>query len=597
MSKIKAGPALPPVPPEQCRGLYLRLLGYVKPYWKIFVGGLVAMAVYSAAESAVPALTKLLLDGSFVAKDATSAWLIPLLLVGVFIVRGLSDYIHTTALNYVAHRVVLDLRVQMFDRLLHMPASFYESQPSGSLLSKLTYDVQQLSPIVTVALITLVKDSLIVLGLLGYMLYENWRLSLAFFLVLPVIAVVIRTVSHRLRSFSRAQQNSMGSMTDVLDEVIGGHKEIKIFGSERYESQRFFGVANSVRRNFMKVVATSAANGPIVQSIVALAMAFIIYYAALQSQQDEITVGGFVSFFGAAAMLLSPIKRLTNVNEHLQRGLAAAGSVFALLDTPVEPDHGQDGIRRAKGHLEFHDVSFRYPNAESDAVHRVNLEIKPGETVALVGASGSGKSTLMALIPRFYQPSSGKITLDGIDINDLKLAELRANLGLVTQHVVLFNDTIAANIAYGRPDVSEEDIRRAAEAAHAMEFIDKLPQGLHTPIGENGARLSGGQRQRLSIARALLKDAPILLLDEATSALDTESERAVQAALDNLRRGRTTIMIAHRLSTILNADRIVVLDGGRIAEIGTHQELLAKNGIYSRLYRLQFSQEQEAAHS
>lgn len=574
------------------RDFYRRLLGYLRPHWPIFAVGVVAMVLYAATETAIPLLLKQLLDGSFAKASDHSLHTTPLLLVGLFVARGLTDYLHTTTLNIVANKVVLDMRTQMFDKLVRLPSSYFEITTTAALISRLTYNTQQVAPIITVSLITLVKDTLTVIGLLGYMLWMNWQLSLAFFTVLPLIGWTIRSVSRRLRSLSLSQQSTMGTLSHVLDEVIGGHREIRIFGSEKYESQRFYKTANEIRRYSMKVVTTAAANGPIVQTIAVIALAAIIYYASLQSSMNQLTVGGFVSFFGAMALLLSPLKRLSNVNEQLQRGLAAAQSVFDFLDAKEELDTGTKTIGRAQGQLSFKNVSFFYPSADRKTLKNIDLDVNPGETVALVGSSGSGKSTLMSLIPRFYECSEGQIRLDGINIHELTLNDLRANIGLVTQNVVLFNDTIAANIAYGRPDVSIQDIRNAATAANALDFIEALPDGFETEIGENGARLSGGQRQRISIARALLKDAPILLLDEATSALDTESERAVQVALDNARHGRTTLVIAHRLSTIINADRIVVMSDGEIAEIGTHQELLEKNGIYKNLYDLQFSGQQ-----
>ncbi|MCD0418132.1 lipid A export permease/ATP-binding protein MsbA [Rubrivivax sp. JA1024] len=577
--------------PDNSFALYRRLLQYIRPYTKVFVLGVLAMVVNAAAEASVPALLKQLIDGSFVEKDPKLAHVMPLALVALFAVRGLSDYAHTVALNSVATHVVLDLRNAVFARLLTLPLAFFDRQPSAVLMSRLTHNAQQVSPIITISLITIVKDSLTVVGLLGYMLWLNWKLSLLFFTVLPAIGWVIRSVGRRLRRYSHAQQDSVGALSHVADEVLGAQREIKVFGGQDYEQRRFAQVAGLLRRYTMKSVRTSAANGPLVQLIASLALAGIIYYATLASQSNNLTVGGFVSFFGAMALLLGPLKRLSNVNETLQRGLAAAASLFEILDAEPERDEGTRTLGRVSGHLRFEDVVFRYPNTEGNAIDRVTMEIAAGESVALVGASGSGKSTLMSLIPRFYAPDGGHILLDGVDTREVRLADLRANIALVTQHVVLFNDTIAANIAYGAPgDPTREDIERAAETAHAMEFIRELPQGLDTQIGENGARLSGGQRQRLSIARALLKDAPILLLDEATSALDTESERIVQQAIDNLKRGRTTVTIAHRLSTIANADRVIVMDQGRVAEVGTHDELLARGGLYHKLHLMQHRQ-------
>ncbi|MCB1769864.1 MAG: lipid A export permease/ATP-binding protein MsbA [Candidatus Competibacteraceae bacterium] len=570
------------------KNLYFRLLRYVRPYIRIFALSILGTAAAAATEPMIPALIKPLLDGSFVEKDPHTIRLMPILLVTVFIVRGVTGFIGSVGMHWIAHRVVMDLRDAMFNRLLTLPTCYFDDHSAGNLLSRLTYDVSQVMTATTQALVTLVKDGLAVIGLLGWMLYLNWKLSLMAFLIAPGIAIIIRVVSRRLRRLSRELQELMGELTHVIDEVLQGHKVIKIFGGQDYERERFHRVNNRVRQFSMKLVAAAEASGPLVQLLAVLALGAVIYFASLQSMADQITVGGFVSLFGAMAMLLAPIKRLTKVNEQLQRGLAGAETIFALLDQPPEPDHGQQTLGRARGEVRFHQLSHRYRNEGAEVIENLSLDVQPGETIALVGPSGSGKTTLMALVPRFYEPAAGDILLDGLPIRELRLADLRANIAYVSQDIVLFNDTVAANIAYGAGfQASETRIIQAAEHAHALEFINELPEGLHTLIGENGARLSGGQRQRIAIARALLKDAPILILDEATSALDTQSERKVQQALDALRQGRTAFVIAHRLSTIENADRIVVLDRGRIVEIGNHAELLANDGLYASLYRMQ----------
>ena len=576
--------------PATSREIYLRLLSHVWPYRAALAGGIVAMVVGGLADAAIVKLVGPLIDELFVRRNRDLAILLPLGIVVVFFVSGLASFASGYATQWVGQKVILDLRRAMFSRVLHLPPAYFDDVSTASLVTRFTNDVNNLAGAATSVLTVAVRDTVTIVALLAILFTSNWKLTLVTFVVIPPIALVVGAFSRRLRAMSRETQRAVGGIAEVLDESIANQRVVRIFGGQEYETRRFEKAGQALRRFNMKQAAAAAGTVPATQLLVACAIATIVWLAAGQAFAGSTDVGHFIEFIGAMGLILQPLKRLTGVNEHLQRGLAACESVFDLVDTQPEDDRGTVEIDRARGAIAFDGVALSYRGAAQPALDAVSLAIAPGETVALVGPSGSGKSSLIHLLPRFYHPQAGRVTLDGRDLESLTLASLRRQLSLVSQNVVLFNDTVAANIAYGRLDrVSEADIVRAAQAAHAMEFISEMPQGLQTPIGENGARLSGGQRQRIAIARAILKDAPVLLLDEATSALDTESERAVQAALESLMRGRTTIVIAHRLSTVEKADRIVVLSHGRIVETGTHAELVAAGGVYAGLHRLQFA--------
>jgi subfamily B ATP-binding cassette protein MsbA len=573
------------------RELYLRLLSHVRPYWRQFAVGIVFVILLALTEPAIPFFLKPLLDGTFVERDPTFLFWSPILLILLFLVRGTCNVASQMAFTWVSGKLVLDLRRLMFERILGLPTTFYDAHATGQIITKVTHNVTQVTNAATKVLMIMVRDTVIAISLIGYMIYLNWRFSLLVFVLFPILILAVRLIAKRLRYLSRRKQATMGELTHVIGEAVRGHKVIKVFGGRDAELRRFMFLANWERRYKFKTVVADGASVPLVEGIAAVMIALLIYVGTGQLGQAPMTVGSFVAFLAALGLLFPPVKRIVGINQPLQAGLAGAETVFALIDEEPEHDQGRQVLGRVKGELSFSDVTFRYPSAKDPALKGVSFSIPHGTTTALVGPSGSGKTTIASLVPRFYEIDEGEILIDGVDIRKVTLNSLRSQISYVGQESVLFNDTVAANIAYGSDEAPQSAIEEAARAAYALDFVNELPDGFDTVVGEDGVLLSGGQRQRLAIARALLKNAPVLILDEATSALDTESERYVQSALQNLTRDRTTLVIAHRLSTIVHADQILVISNGRVAELGSHDELLALGGQYSLLYKNQFEEQ------
>lgn len=566
--------------------LYRRLLTYVKPFWPILALGIFANILYSCIDAGFTYMMRPFLDKGFIDVDLTFIKKVPLIVLIGITVRGLVSSLGSYCMTWVARSVVKVLRQRIFSHIIRMPADYYDQASSGQLLSKILYDVEQVAQVSADALTDFVQNACLVFGLLTVMMVICWQLSLMFLLTVPFIGLIVNYTNKRVRRISHRVQKTMGEVTEIAGEAIDGYRVVRIFGGESYVVDKFDAATEHSRKNDMKVASTKVINTAGVQFVIAVGMAFIIYAAIQLSSVITITAGTFLAIIAAMLQLIKPMKTLTTLNATIQKGLAGAESVFNLLDTPIESSQGKQLPQTIRGEIEFHHLSHAYRQGKT-VLHDVNFTINAGESVALVGHSGSGKTTIASLLPRFYEASPGAIRLDGIPIDELSLSSLREKISLVTQHVTLFNDSLANNIAYGRFDVSREQIVHAARLAYADEFIQQLPQGYDTLVGENGVLLSGGQRQRLAIARALLKDAPILILDEATSALDSESEQYIQAALEEVMKHRTTLVIAHRLSTIKRVDKIVVLREGRVVEQGKHAELLALNGYYAQLYRSQ----------
>lgn len=565
--------------------LYKRLFRYAWRYKFVFLAAILSLAIVSVTNTGFLALIKRVTDEGLVNKSEANNFLLPLMIFGLMTLRGLAGFASSYSTRIVARRVAEDFRKEMFSKLMTLPVSFFDARSAGSLVAKFTYDVERLTITTTRSWLIFLRDLLTIIGLISYMLYLDWKLTLIFALILPIVAMYLKKITPKLKANAKIVQKSVGDLTKISEEAIGGQRIVKIFGAQAFEFGRFAEIVANNRRIELRLARISGLSSFVVEFFAAILLALIIYYAL-----QNFTVGEFAAFVGALLMLISPIKNIATANEDFQVGLTAAQSIFAVIDTESERDEGELMLDRAKGEIEFRGVTLHYENASEPALDQLSFKIKAGEKIALVGRSGGGKTSLVNLLPRFYELQQGLILLDGVDVRAVKLESLRAQFALVSQDIVLFNDTIFNNIAYGAlRGASEEEVIAAAKAAHAWEFIQNLPLGLQNEIGDRGVRLSGGQRQRLAIARAILKDAPILLLDEATSALDTESEQHVQAALDSLMQNRTSIVIAHRLSTVENADRILVMEKGKIIESGTHDELIKLDKYYAKLYQKQFT--------
>jgi subfamily B ATP-binding cassette protein MsbA len=568
---------------------FKRLWVHIRLYKAGLIVAIIALVINAVSDTYMISLLKPLLDEGFGSADSDFLRTLPLIIFAMMFIRGTSGFVSDYCLSWVSGNVVMQIRRMVFNHFMHMPVSYFDKEKTGNLLSRITYDSEQVSAATSRALVSIVREGASIIGLLTLMFYNSWQLSLVLFAVAPFVAWGIGVVSKRFRKISKNMQTMMGNVTASAEQMLKGHKVVLSYGGQDIERQRFEKVSNQMRQQSMKLVTAQAAANPIIQMIASVAIVAVLYLASIDSIKEQLTPGTFTVVFSAMFALMRPLKALTNVTSQFQRGMAASQTLFALIDLEPEKNEGKHKVERANGDISVKDVTFTYEGSEKPALEHVSFDIPRGKTVALVGRSGSGKSTIANLFNRFYDVDSGSIMLDGRDIREYELKNLREQFALVSQNVHLFNDTIANNIAYATEDnYQRSDIEKAAELAHAMEFASKMENGLDTMIGENGASLSGGQRQRIAIARALLRDAPVLILDEATSALDTESERAIQAALDELQKNKTVLVIAHRLSTIENADEILVVDDGAIVERGTHTDLISKDGAYAQLHRIQF---------
>lgn len=568
---------------------FKRLWTYIREYKAGLVVAVIALVINAAADTYMLSLLKPLLDEGFGDVESNFLKILPLIILGMMFIRGTSGFVSTYCLSWVSGKVVMELRRKIFSHFMHMPVSFFDKESTGGLLSRITYDSEQVAGATSRSLVSIVREGASIIGLLILMFWSSWQLSLVLFAVAPVVAWAISFVSKRFRKISRNMQTSMGHMTTSAEQMLKGHKVVLSYGGQQVEKERFDQMSNQMRQQTMKMVAASAVANPVIQMIASLALVAVLYLASFDEIREQLTAGTFTVIFSAMFSLMRPLKALTGVTAEFQRGMAASQTLFGLMDLDTERDTGKVELSKVKGDIKVNDITFTYQGTEKPALRHVSFDLPAGKTIALVGRSGSGKSTIANLFTRFYDVDSGHIELDGHKIDDIKLTNLRKHFGLVSQNVHLFNDTIANNIAYATDgEYNRDQIEHAAKLAHAMEFINGLDNGLDTVIGENGASLSGGQRQRIAIARALLRDAPVLILDEATSALDTESERAIQSALDELQKDKTVLVIAHRLSTIEEADEILVVDDGEIIERGDHKTLLAHKGAYAQLHKIQF---------